>query len=146
MSALPHRYAVWHQSEAGLPQRLLAPPRPDIEGGPPPEFGGREDWWSPEHLLLSSLLLCLGATFRALATRARLEVPHYRARAEGVLDRTDQGLAFTTVTIDAELEAAEADLERATQLLASAKARCIVGNSLKATVDLRVKAKALAPA
>ena len=145
MSApFPHRYHVALESDAGAPSRLLAPPRPIILGGPPPEFGGQDDCWSPEHLLLSSLLLCLGATFRALAGRARLEVPRYRARAEGVLDKTEQGLAFTAITIEAELETAEADAERAERLLQSAKAHCIVGNSLKTPVELRISMKALA--
>jgi organic hydroperoxide reductase OsmC/OhrA len=145
MAPLPHRYAVSHESDAGAPQRLLAPPRPVIVGGPPPQFGGLDEWWSPEHLLLSSALLCLGATFRAMATRARLEVPHYRAQAEGLLDKTEHGLAFTAITIEAELEVAAADAERAERLLHSAKAHCIVGNSLKTPVELRVITKALAP-
>ena len=145
MSApFPHRYRVAVESDAGVPSRLLAPPRPVILGGPPMEFGGQDDWWSPEHLLLSSLLLCLAATFRALAARARLEVPRYRAQAEGVLDKTEQGLAFTSITIAAELETAEADAERAERLLQSAKAHCIVGNSLKPPVELRISLRTLA--
>ena len=144
MSApFPHRYRVSIESEAGAPSRLQAAPRPEIVGGPPPEFGGRDDWWSPEHLLLSSLLLCLEATFRAVAGRARLDVPRYRAQAEGVLDKTEHGLAFTAITIEAELETAGADLERAERLLQSAKAHCIVGNSLKTPVELKVTTKAL---
>jgi organic hydroperoxide reductase OsmC/OhrA len=142
---LPHRYTVFQEWEAAQAQRLLAPPRPDILAGPPPQFGGRDDWWSPEHLLLSSLLACLAATFQAVIARARLEVPRYRARAEGVLDKTASGLAFTSITVEAEIEAAGADVERAERLLYSAKTHCIVGNSLKTPVELRVVTRALAP-
>jgi organic hydroperoxide reductase OsmC/OhrA len=141
---LPHHYRVSIQSDAGDASRLQAAPRPEILGGPPSEFGGRDDWWSPEHLLLSSLLLCLEATFRAISSRARLEAPRYRAQAEGVLDKTDHGLAFTAITIEAELETAGADVERAERLLQSAKAHCIVGNSLKTPVELRIRTKVLA--
>jgi organic hydroperoxide reductase OsmC/OhrA len=143
-AAFPHHYGVSIESEAGGTSRLVAAPRPVIVGGPPSQFGGRDDWWSPEHLLLSSLLLCLSATFQAIAGRARLDVPRYRAQAQGVLDKTEHGLAFTSITIEAELETAPADAERAERLLQSAKAHCIVGNSLKTPVELRISTKALA--
>jgi organic hydroperoxide reductase OsmC/OhrA len=144
-ASLPHRYDVsvaWER-EAGL--HLDAPPRPTIVGGPPPEFGGRAEQWSPEHLLLSSLGLCLHATFEAFARREKLGVLAYSGRIEGVLDKTPGGLAFTSLTQHVELRVDAGDVDKAARLIESAKRHCIVSNSLKPPVELVVSVIAAQP-
>jgi len=137
-AAFPHRYEVqlaWPGRGGAL---IHAGSRPLITGGAPPEFDGRGSWWSPEHLLLSSLSLCLMTTFESVANKARLDVQRYRCWAEGVLDRTDGGLGFTSIGLRVEVEVAPEDAERATKVLASAKKHCIVANALKPLVTLDV--------
>jgi len=90
----PHRYEVSFQA-AGPGGWLSSGTRCPFEGGAPPEFDGRDDVWSPEHLLLSALALCHFTTFQALARRARLDVIGYRSEAEGELSKTPEGLAFS---------------------------------------------------
>jgi hypothetical protein len=52
-SPFPHHYDV--KLVVGNGSAILTGrSRPAIVGGPPPEFDGRAEWWSPEHLLLSS--------------------------------------------------------------------------------------------
>ena len=51
---------TFHTATSARPGRAggrhPAGPRPaSIEAGAPPEFGGQDSWWSPEHLLLSAL-------------------------------------------------------------------------------------------
>jgi organic hydroperoxide reductase OsmC/OhrA len=134
-SPFPHHYDVRLSGGDG-PAILAGGSRPEIVGGPPPEFDGREGWWSPEHLLLSSVGLCLMTTFQALARRAGLAVAGYESHVEGVLDKTAAGLAFTSIRTAVELRVAEADRARAEQLLQSAKRHCIVANALKPAVEL----------
>jgi organic hydroperoxide reductase OsmC/OhrA len=141
----PHRYEVklsWPGQGAAV---LDAAARRPIEGGAPPEFGGRDAWWSPEHLLLSSLSLCLMTTFEALARRARLTVLGYACRAEAVLDRSEGGLAFTGFGLHVEVEVSPGDEERTTTLLASAKKHCLVAKALAlpVTLDVRVATPAI---
>lgn len=138
----PHHYEVvlaWQEGRGGV---LAAPPRPEIVGGPPPQFDGSEEWWSPEHLLLSAVSLCLMTTFRALAAHARLEVAGYDSIVKGLLDRTPAGLAFTSIVLHVDLRVAEADVDRTQQVLENAKRYCIVSNALKVPVDLRVSVTA----
>lgn len=78
----PHHYDVRFEAQ-GRDGWFTSGPRPPIEGGAPPEFDGRGDVWSPEHLLLSSLALCHFTTFQAFARKARLDVIGYRAEARG---------------------------------------------------------------
>ena len=144
----PHHYEVKLSSPRQGGAELYAAGAPPITGGAPMEFAGRDTWWSPEHLLLSSLSLCLMTTFEAIAAKARLTVLRYDCRAEATLERTGQGLGFTALGLHVQVEVAPADAARAPRLLASAKKHCIVANALRplVTVDLTVRAPAVAGA
>ena len=144
-ATFPHRYHVRVEGGSGGAV-VSAPPRPDLHGGAPTEFGGRDDWWSPEHLLMSAAGLCLKTTFEVFASRARLEVLAYTSRVEGTLDKAPQGLGFTSIAIAVELVVAEADVARAGDLLRTAKDHCIVANTLKTPVRLTASVKVAAPA
>lgn len=143
-ATFPHRYDVRIEGGSGGAV-MSAPPRPELRGGPPAEFGGRDDWWSPEHLLLSAAGLCLETTFEVFAARARLTVLAYSSRVEGTLDKTPQGLAFTSIAIAVELVVAEADVARAGDVLRAAKDHCIVANALKTPIRLAASVRAVAP-
>ncbi len=146
MATFPHRYEVrlrW--TGHGACGALSAPPRPEIIGGPPPQFEGLEEFWSPEHLLVGAAELCLMSTFLALARRARLAVASYESRAEGVLDRVGPEVLFTGIAIEAAVQTAPGDAARAESLLQTAKKHCIVANSLKVPVTLTTKVYAGAP-
>ena len=147
MSApFPHHYHVKVEGAGGGGAVVSAAPRPEFRGGPPSEFGGRDDWWSPEHLLLSAAGLCLKATFDAIAARARLSVLAYSSRVEGALDKTARGIVFTSITVAVELVVAEEDAGRAGELLRKAKEHCIVANSLNVPVTLVASVSAAVPA
>jgi organic hydroperoxide reductase OsmC/OhrA len=134
-SPLPHHYDVRVLAENGS-ARLVGGRRPDIVGGPPPEFDGRDEWWSPEHLLLSAVGLCLMTTFQSFAARAALPVAGYESRVEGVLDKTAAGLAFTSIRVAVDLRVADGERARAEKLLESAKRHCIISNALKTAVEV----------
>lgn len=141
----PHRYEV--RVEGGTGGAIVsAAPRPEFRGGAPEEFDGRNDWWSPEHLLLSAVALCLKTTFEAFAKRKGVAALAYGSRAEGTLDKTPQGLAFTSIVVSVELTVDAADVTRAEETLRSAKDHCIVSNALKTPVQLLVTVKSAAPA
>jgi organic hydroperoxide reductase OsmC/OhrA len=144
----PHHYEVklsWPRQGGA---ELYAAAAPPITGGAPMEFDGRDTWWSPEHLLLSSLGLCLMTTFEAVAAKARLPLLRYDCRAEANLDRSEGGLGFTALGLHVEIEVNPEDAERAPRLLASAKKHCIVANALRPLValDLIVRTPAVAGA
>ena len=136
MPSFPHEYEVTLEGAVGGAWSD-APPRRPILGGAPPEFGGRAGWWSPEHLLLSSLGLCFLETYRALARAARIEFTDYSSRVRGTLDKTPEGLRFVSFHLDVQLAVSGADGPRAEALLERAKKQCIVSNSLKVPIEVR---------
>lgn len=144
-SRFPHHYEV--RVEGGTGGAIVsAAPRPEFRGGAPEEFDGRSDWWSPEHLLLASVALCIKTTFEAFARRKGLEPLAFGSRAEGTLDKTAQGLAFTSIVVTVELVVDAADVTRAEEILRSAEDHCLISNALKTPVQLVVTVKSAAPA
>lgn len=141
MTSLPHHYTSTITRVGHSHAELEAPPRPVLEGGPPPELQGDPARWSPEHLLVSALGLCLFTTFEAFARRERLEVLGWRETVTGVLDRTMLGVAFTGFTIDVDLDVADGDVDRARDVLARAKRHCIISRAVVApiTIEPRIR-------
>jgi organic hydroperoxide reductase OsmC/OhrA len=134
----PHHYELSLSATDEGQGRICAGPRLEIMGGPPAQFGGRDDWWSPEHLLLGAVSLCLFTTFRALAQARDVIVTGYSSQVKGILDRTADGPAFTSIVLHVGLTVPEGQKERAVELLERAKRICIVSRALKPPVDLRV--------
>lgn len=133
----PHHYRVELDGRV-----LAAPPRAPIAGGAPPQFGGKDVWWSPEELLLGAVALCLMTTFQALATRAGVAVRAYSSQVEGVLDKTAAGLTFTSIRVQVAIVVDADAVARAETLIHSAEKHCIVSNSLKTppTVEASISA------
>jgi len=132
----PHHYEV--ELEAGYGEGVVSSgSRPPLLGGAPPEFDGRADVWSPEHLLLSALALCHYTTFEALARRAQLEILGYHTAVRGELGKTKEGLAFTHLGLEVTVDVREESAAHAQSLLQTAKQHCLVANALKVPVELR---------
>src|SRR4051812_44311754 len=96
----PHRYDLSLTWTGGEASELSSGRRPVIAGGPPAQFDGNDETrWSPEHLILAALAQCLMLTYFALNKRAGIETKAYASKAESVLDKTKDGLVFTSFKI-----------------------------------------------
>ena len=133
----PHHYQTWLVRTLSSRARLEAPPRPQISGGPPPEFDGDATAWSAEQLLLSSIGVCVLTTFEALAARDRVDLFAYEARVGGMVDKSENGPQFTKFTVEIDMEVL--DVERARATLDEAQRHCLVSNALKAPVEILAK-------
>jgi organic hydroperoxide reductase OsmC/OhrA len=133
----PHHYQTWLVRTLSSRARLEAPPRPPLSGGPPPEFDGDATAWSAEHLLLSSIGMCVLTTFEAFAAREQVTLLAWEARVGGNVDRTDAGLRFTKFTVEIDMEVT--DVERAQTVLDETRQHCLVSNALVAAVEIEAK-------
>ena len=141
-SPFPHHYEVELLAGGHATGMITASGRPFILGAAPPEFDGPPGHWGPEHLLLSSVALCLMTTYQALAGRARLPMVRYASRAEGILDKTAAGLAFTSIVVQVDLGVEADQIERAERLMESAQRHCIVSNALRVPVIVQARVHA----
>jgi organic hydroperoxide reductase OsmC/OhrA len=88
---------------------------------------------SPEHMLLTSLGLCLLSTFEVFAARDGIELIAWRTRITGTVEHTPEGLMFTSIVVEL-----DADIDGNTELfddtLEDAKRYCLVQNALRVPV------------
>jgi len=82
-------------------------------------------------------------TYMALARKTGLQVANYRSAAEGILDKTKEGLVFTRITLRVRIDAPPDRLEDARKLLETAKKYCIVSNALKRPVEVEAEINAV---
>lgn len=129
----PHRYSATISRTFASRARVEAPPRPSLHGGPSSEFDGDAASWSPEHLLLSSLGLCILTTFEAFAARDGIEVLEWNANVNGTVERSPEGLMFTSIVLCLDM-AISGNVEEVDKTIEDAKQYCLVLNSLRVPV------------
>jgi peroxiredoxin-like protein len=145
MDPLPHHYHARATASPTGDVALTDSGLSLIRSTSPTEFGGPGQRWSPETLLVAAVADCFILTFRSIAATSALSWQSLVCDAEGVLDRPERALRFTSVTIRARLEVVHAaDADRARRLLEKAEQHCLVSNSLN--VDRFLDAEVIASA
>lgn len=111
---------------------------PDIAVASPPQFGGPSGMWSPEHLFVASVSVCLMTTFRSIAEASGLEVLAYSDNPSGHLQRGDDRLySFDKVTLRPRVLVAGDDVvDKALRLLDKAEHVCLVARSMTSEIEL----------
>jgi len=128
-------YATAVRWEGDLRGACSAGGRPDVQVGPPPEFGGPDGTWSPEELLVAAVGSCLMAAFLYYARQSGVELIRYRSEAEGVVELEGGRRAFSAFTVRPSVTVAAGHLTAAQGAMERARA-CLVSNSLTADVRL----------
>jgi len=136
----PHRYAVSVCRTFASRARIEAPPRPVVHGGPSPELDGDVDAWSPEHMLLSALGLCLLTTFEAFAARDGIDLLAWRAKTSGTVEQSPDGPTFTSIVIELDIEIT-GNIDRFEATMEDAKRYCLVQNALRVPVVVECQVK-----
>ena len=137
MQDYPHRYQVRASAGPTGDVTIASPGLLPIASGPPPQFGGRDDQWSPETFLIAAIADCFILTFRAMARGAKLDWRSLDAGIEGTLDRVERVSRFTDYELQATLTVpAGTDLAKAQTLLEKAEHGCLISSSLNAKVRL----------
>ena len=140
MKDLPHHYSVAASVGAEADVALTAAGIPSLRTASPAEFGGPGDRWSPETLLVGAVADCFILTFRAVARASTLPWTALRCRVTGTLDRIERVTQFTAFELHAELCVPDGtDGTLARRAAEKAERGCLIANSLKAPVHLRVE-------
>lgn len=126
--------------------KLSGGARPVINGGLSEQFGGTDQTWAAEGLLVAAVALDYQTTLQSLADEAGLAIHGFRCTAEGTLTRVDGGPALQQVLLEVDFFVASIEHERARFLAQQAKQFCIVANALKCHVDIGVAVRAGVPA
>jgi len=137
MEPLPHHYHIHASCASSENITVEAEGKPSLITGPPKEFGGTGDEWSPEDLLVAAVADCFILSFKAISKATRFDWVSISCDTEGKLDKLDQTIQFTGFQISVKLViSAETDREKAERLLHKAESICLITNSLKAESEL----------
>ena len=104
----------------------------------PPEFPkGVPNTWSPEHLYVASINICLMTTFLAIAENSRLEFTSFSCEGTGKLEKVDGRFMISEVELKPEIKVkSERDKERAERIIVKAEEHCLISNSVKTKIIL----------
>jgi organic hydroperoxide reductase OsmC/OhrA len=145
MKPLPHCYEIALSGGPSGYATLSTDGVPALSSAPPREFDGPGDAWSPEHLLLASVLACFMFTFRAVAQGSKFDFLSLDLAGSGTVDRKDGVTRFTEIVLKPRLVLPKgADPARANRVLDKSKTACLVTASL--TTPVRLEAEILAEA
>lgn len=113
---------------------------PNVDVATPPEFGGPEGRWSPEHLLVTSVGSCIMTTFLAIAEASKFDFASYESSVTGKIERVEKSYEFTSVVVSVKLGVNdESALSKGERLLQKAEENCFISNSIKAKVELEAE-------
>lgn len=142
MKPFPHTYDVTAQAKSETETTLSAKGLTPLPSGPPPEFNGPGNLWSPETLLVGAVADCFILTFKAIAATARFNWTEIQCDGSGVLDRAEGGVRFTRILLQVRLTVpARTDKQRAEVLLKKAEKGCLISNSLRSKPELRYEVR-----
>lgn len=114
-----------------------------MQSGPPKEFGGSGEQWSPEDLLVAAVADCFVLSFKAVAAASKFQWTSLNCSATGTLDKVERAMQFTALNIKASLTVPQdADVDRAKALLEKSEKVCFITNSLKAEKTLEIEVNA----
>jgi len=111
---------------------------PAFEFASPPEFGGPEGIWSPEHLYVAAISTCLMTTFHAIADISNVDILEYTDDASGLLERGDDRLySMPRITLRPRIVIEdESMVEKTLRLIEKAEQVCLINRSISSEVVL----------
>jgi len=117
---------------------LAASGRAPVAIGAPPEFGGSDDVWSPEHLCVAAVNACVMLTFVAIAQNSKLPLKAYAASATGSLEKVEgRGPVITRVVVKPRITIGpDVDRGKVERVINMAEKHCFISNSLNGEVRL----------
>ena len=132
MQPFPHHYQVIVSADDHGNVTVSSDNLASMDSGPPMEYGGPGNLWSPETLTVAAVVDCFTLTFRAIAAASRFTWKALSCRGNGTVDRIEGVTRFTGIHIVARLTVPEGTgSERAQTLLEKAEKTCLVGQSLR---------------
>ncbi len=126
----------WDEGRTG---KLSLDGFPDIQVATPPDFPkGVPNVWSPEHLFVASVNICLMTTFLAIAENSNLKFVSYTSGGIGKLERVDGKFMISEIELTPKIVIEnEKDIEKALRIIDKSEKACLISRSVKTNVILK---------
>jgi peroxiredoxin-like protein len=101
----------------------------------PAAFGGTGKEWSPEHLLLSSIISCYMSTYLGISKKMNLTVSRFECNAIGQVELVEGKYRFTNINVYPKIFIADETVrEKAGKAAEKTQQYCLISNSLHAAM------------
>jgi tRNA-Thr(GGU) m(6)t(6)A37 methyltransferase TsaA len=111
--------------------------RHEVVVGCSAEFGGKKEYWSPQHLFVGAIETCIMTTFLWLLKRNNLGIISYRSKAAGKAQLKNKNFVFTEVTVKPIISVDSAKIKKDIHnLINEAGEQCMVSKSVNCPVIL----------
>ena len=133
-----HFYSTKVEWKEGRIGELTSPTFPSLKVATPPEFkNGVPDVWSPEHLFVASINICLMTTFLAIAENSNLEFISFTSEATGKLEKVDGKYMISEVELKPVVKIKDEKYrEKTLRILDKSEKGCLISNSAKSKTIL----------
>lgn len=129
----------WTVARKGV---LSAEGMKEIEIASPPEFNGEPNIWTPEHLFVASVNICLMTTFLAIADLSKLPFIEYSSTAIGKLEKVDGKYMISEIVLKPKIIIPEErHRDRCLRIIEKSETNCLISNSIKTKVILEPEIK-----
>ncbi len=105
----------------------------------PPEFGGYEDFATPEDLFTASIATCLMLTFETVCRKMNVSFRSFECECESTLEEIKGNEMMTRVSIKPKVSGS--DTKKLEKALFLAEKYCLVTNSIKSEIVFEPEVK-----
>ena len=125
----------WKDGKEGV---LRATQKHDVQIGCPPEFGGKPVYWSPEHLLVASVEICIMTTFLDLLARNSCKISSYKSKTVGKAQLVSGKFKFKAIEVKPVVIINDSEeKDKISNLLYKSAERCMISNTLNIKVEIK---------
>ena len=112
----------------------------ETEVGAPSVYGGSPQALNPEEMFVASINSCIMLVFYHFVKKFKVEVLSYSSNAQGKVEKTKDGLRFTSVEVKAEVLLKDNNqAEKIEEIAELAEKFCLVSGSVACPVGYEVK-------
>lgn len=107
---------------------------------PPAVYGGDPNALNPEEMFVASINSCIMLVFYHFVKKYEVAILSYTSTANGKVEKTKDGLRFTSVEVQAEVSLGDdGSAEKIEEMAKLAEQYCLVSNSVSCPVSYSIK-------
>ncbi len=112
----------------------------ETEIGPPAVYGGEPQALNPEEMFVAAINSCIMLVFHHFVKKLKVDVLSYTSQARGKVEKTKNGLRFTSVEVQAKVSLSDNNqAEKIEEIAQLAEKYCLVSGSVACPVEYGVE-------
>ena len=116
---------------------LCSQDKTSIEIGPPLEFRGYKNRWSPEELFVSAVNSCIMLTFLYYADKYKYDIVEYQSAAEGILEKVEGQFRISVIKVRPKISFSKnINISSIEEIMKLCEKNCYISNSVNSQIEI----------